>query len=93
MENATGLIIRKLTATFVVTAVASIMLAAYHVLGDRGSGVQYHFGTQLMEWSFIYAMYIGAIVLIYGNAVSIGITWARNKWFERQAWLAVGEVR
>lgn len=49
MEDATDLIIRKLTATFVVTAVASIMLAAYHVLGDRGSGVQYHLGNQLME--------------------------------------------
>ncbi|WP_054026083.1 hypothetical protein [Bacillus sp. FJAT-28004] len=90
MQNMTAaLIIRKAIATFVVTLIASIIMAAPYVLRTGPSEFPYNLGHSLVGWSFIYVMYIGTIILIYGNAVSLLLEWARKKWFVQHRWLAL----
>lgn len=83
-----SIILRKAIATYVVTIIASIVMAAPYVLKDSHSQFPYNLGNQFVGWSFIYMMYIGVIISIYGNAVSLGIEWVREKWFVRHNWLA-----
>lgn len=81
-------ITRKIIVTFVVTAMAAIIMAAPYVLRAGPSEFPYNLGNSLVSWSLIYVMYIGAIILIYGNAVSLMLELVREKWFEKHRWLA-----
>ncbi|SHG22409.1 hypothetical protein [Ornithinibacillus halophilus] len=76
--NVSELIIRKLMVTFVTTLVVSLILSVIYV------GIPehpYNLGNQFIGWSFFYCMYVGAIILIYGNFVSVILEFAMNKWF------------
>ncbi|RWR14010.1 hypothetical protein [Siminovitchia fortis] len=76
---------RKLITTVFVTAMVSLAMGWFFTFHD--SGASYHMGDDLIGWSFVYAMYIGAIILVYGNIVSIGLELAQKKWFSRNQWL------
>ena len=82
-----SLIVRKLITTFVATTICSAPFGFFNIIG--GSEVTYNQGNQFIGWFFIFSMYIGAIILIYGNLVSIGIEYLQRKWFPRQDWLYV----
>ncbi|MRG86143.1 hypothetical protein [Salinibacillus xinjiangensis] len=69
-SNEIGLISRKLIATFVSSTVISIILAAQFLMESTHT---YNLGNALMSGSFFYMMYVGIIILIYGNMVSIVI--------------------
>ncbi|MFF2856556.1 hypothetical protein [Peribacillus sp. NPDC058002] len=52
-------------------------------------GTPYNLGGEFLGWLSIYSMYVGAIVLIYGNLVSVGIEYLQKKWFIKHTWLYV----
>jgi len=82
-----SLIVRKLITTFVATTILSAPFGFFNVGGS--SEIIYNQGNQFIVWFFIFSMYIGVIILIYGNLVSIGIEYLQRKWFPRQDWLYV----
>ncbi|WP_102349220.1 hypothetical protein [Bacillus sp. Marseille-P3661] len=88
MESRTGnLIIRKLTTTFVATTIFSLVLVFFSIID--GFELPYNKGNQFIGWFFIYLMYIGVIILIYGNLVSTLIEYMQRKWFRQYDWLYV----
>ncbi|MBT2701471.1 hypothetical protein J7E79_29915 [Bacillus sp. ISL-40] len=82
-----SLIIRKLVTTIVATTIFSVLLSFFGIKGI--SEIVYNQGNQFIGWFFIYLMYIGVIILIYGNLVSIVIEYLQSKWFQRHDWLYV----
>ncbi len=42
-----------------------------------------------MGWSLVYMMYVGVIIMLYGNVVSILLEFLRIKWLKRRDWLFV----
>ncbi|WP_316572909.1 hypothetical protein [Neobacillus sp. YIM B06451] len=79
---------RKLITTFATMLVFSIILASYGLLQDT-SGEVYKPGNKFFQWVIIFLFYIGVVVLIYGNIVSIGIEFLQNKFFKKHDWLYV----
>jgi hypothetical protein len=88
METGLGsYIVRKLITTFVSTFMFSILLA---FLSFHDSTVtSYNQGNAFIGWFLIFFMYSGAIILIYGNLVSVGVDYLQRKWFKHQDWLYV----
>jgi hypothetical protein len=82
-----SLIIRKLITTFVSTISFSVLLGFFSLKGS--SEVVYNQGEQFIGWFIISTMYIGLIILIYGNLVSILIEFLQSKWFQHHDWLYV----
>jgi hypothetical protein len=82
-----SLILRKLTTTCVAATIFSVLLVFFSI--KDGFEFVYNQGNQFIGWFFIYLMYIGAIILIYGNLVSIGIEYLQRKWFQQYDWLYV----
>ena len=88
MQNEIGsLIFRKLGTTFVTTIIFSLLLASLNLIGREE--ITYNQGDQFIGWFLIFFMYIGVIILIYGNLVSVGIEYLQQKWFKRHDWLYV----
>jgi hypothetical protein len=88
METGIGsFIIRKLVTTFVAATIFSVLLSLFSLKGS--SEIVYNQGNHFIGWFFIYLMYIGVIILFYGNLVSIGIEYLQRKWFQRLDWLYV----
>ncbi|MFZ3578760.1 hypothetical protein [Virgibacillus sp. DJP39] len=79
-------VIRKLITTFVTVTLVSITLASVSLLESQ---FQYNLGNQLMGWTFLYIVYVGVIVLIYGNAVSFIVKFAQKRWFKHNNWIYV----
>ncbi|WP_240375656.1 hypothetical protein [Bacillus piscicola] len=82
-----SLILRKLITTFVTTTIFSMLLVFVSMID--GFEFVYNQGNQFIGWFFIYEIYIGAIILIYGNLVSIVIEYLQRKWFRQRDWLYV----
>ncbi|MGE6486797.1 hypothetical protein [Paenisporosarcina sp. NPDC076898] len=88
MHNEIGsLIFRKLITTSVTTIIFSLLLASLNLIGREE--ITYNQGDQFIGWFLIFFMYIGVIILIYGNLVSVGIEYLQRKWFKRHDWLYV----
>ncbi|MGY0694490.1 hypothetical protein ACW2QC_17200 [Virgibacillus sp. FSP13] len=84
-----NLVIRKLLTTFIVTTLTSIIMAFLFVITYH-SEPTYNLGNTLMGWSFVYMMYVGVIIMLYGNVVSIALEFLRTRWLNRrQNWLFV----
>ncbi|WP_138754937.1 hypothetical protein [Paenibacillus sinopodophylli] len=86
----TDLMIRKLLTTFVVTTSTSILFSLSDLPRSDYSIASHLVWNDIFYNIYFYNMYIGAIIFIYGNAVSLAIEWARCKWFSRQVWLGIG---
>jgi hypothetical protein len=78
---------RKFLATLASTLICSLILSLFETF--NGNGPLYNSGNHLLGWSVVYFMYIGAIILIYGNLVSIGVEYLQKKWFRDRDWLYV----
>lgn len=88
MQNEIGsLIFRKLVTTFVATTISSLLLALLSTQGPVET--IYNQGDHFIGWFLIFFMYIGAIILIYGNLVSVGMEYFQRKWFKQHDWLYV----
>ena len=84
-----SLVKRKITVSYVTTMVTSIFLAYLYMDDGIKAGTPYNLGGEFLGWLSIYSMYVGAIVLIYGNLVSVGIEYLQEKWFIKHTWLYV----
>ncbi|WP_409300241.1 hypothetical protein [Peribacillus sp. SCS-155] len=85
------LIARKITATFVTTIIPSFILGALYISqANDADHNKYHQGSSFLAWSAIYVMYIGTIVLVYGNLVSLGLEYIKNRWSNNHVRLYVG---
>ncbi|WP_175987326.1 hypothetical protein [Bacillus sp. Marseille-Q1617] len=81
------MILRKILATLVSTLICSLILSLFATFDGNDPGS--NSGSQLIGWSVVYFMYIGAIILLYGNIVSIAVEYLQRKWFEDRDWLYV----
>jgi hypothetical protein len=81
------LIKRKFVTTVLATMIASMLLSFYAIKSN--TEYVYNQGEQFIGWFFVILMYAGAIILIYGNLVSIVVEYVQKKWFEKHDWLYV----
>lgn len=81
---------RKLFATLITTIVTSWVMSLLYLIDDEE--VIYHKGNEVIGWFWVFFMYIGVIVLIYGNAVSFLVAYLQRKWFPKTDWLYVAIV-
>ncbi|MBS4188721.1 hypothetical protein KHA94_00615 [Bacillus sp. FJAT-49705] len=79
---------RKLITTFVTIMLSSIILASYGVLKGTLEGVT-NSSNEFVTWFILLIFYIGIIVFIYGNIVSICTEFLQNKYFKKYNWLYV----
>jgi hypothetical protein len=86
MELGTFLL-RKLIATFVATIISAGLLSLFYNGGN--SEILYNLGEQFIGMFLFMSFYIGIIVLIYGNLVSIGVEFLQRKWFQQYDWVYV----
>lgn len=77
-KNLRSLILRKLVTTFTTSTTVPFLLAFFQL---NEAEFKYNLGNQLMGWTFFYSMYVGVIVLVYGNAVSIILELCQIRWF------------
>ncbi|MDF0728946.1 hypothetical protein PY093_20240 [Cytobacillus sp. S13-E01] len=75
---------KKLISTFVSTAFISILMSALLVHGQ-----EYGLGAAFAGWTLMYGMYVGAVILIYGNLVSLGVEYLQHKWFKNNTWVFI----
>lgn len=81
-------ILRKLSTTFVTTTIFTFLLVMAFRFVD-GFEFGYNQGNQLIGWFFFYFVYVGAIILVYGNVVSIVVEKLQTKWFPVHNWLYI----
>jgi len=87
LETGIGsLIIRKLITTFFTTTIFSILLFFFII---DSSKIVHDREVESFGWFFIFFIYGGIIILLYGNLVSIGTEYLQRKWFKEQDWLYV----
>lgn len=86
MEFSTFLL-RKFIVTFVTTIISAILLSFFNNEGNPD--VLYNQGEQFIGWFLFLSFYVGIIVLIYGNLVSVGVEFLQRKWFQQYDWVYV----
>lgn len=82
-----SLILRKFVVTFVATTISSLSLSFLNISGSLE--IIYDQGDYFIGWFLIFFMYMGIIILIYGNAVAVVIEYLQRKWFTQHDWLYV----
>ncbi|MFJ7825640.1 hypothetical protein [Psychrobacillus sp. NPDC096623] len=75
---------RKLIASFVTTLLLAMVMSLFNV--DLAI---YEQGNHFVGWTFVIFLYAGAIILTYGNIISIGVELLQRKYFARHNWLYV----
>lgn len=80
------LIYRKLVTTYFATTMISLLLAYLYINGDFSDP---NLGNSVFGWTFFYMIYVGTIILLYGNLVSIGIEYFQRKWKAPHSWLYI----
>ncbi|WP_053372979.1 hypothetical protein [Paenibacillus sp. FJAT-27812] len=83
------LLIRKFFTTYIVTVLASFLMAFTSVFGKGEWELARNSGNELIGWMFVYIMYIGTIVLFFGNGVSLVLEWVRVKGIIPHSWIIV----
>ncbi|TQR17180.1 hypothetical protein [Psychrobacillus vulpis] len=86
--SVSSFIFRKLLATFVATLIASIAFVTFALLNST-SAIKYNVGEYFIGLVTIYFLYMGVIILLYGNIVSICIDFLQSRWFKHHDWLYV----
>jgi hypothetical protein len=89
VDQTMNLLIRKFFTTYIITVVASFLMAVSSVLEDGEWELAYNSGNELIGWTFIYILYIGTIVLFFGNGVSLALEWVRVKGIIPYSWIIV----
>ena len=87
--NFQSIVVRKMTAAFFVTMITSMILAYWYMSAAKNEAPSYQLGVNFLGWTFLYALYVGAVVLIYGNLVSGAIEYAQKKGFIKHNWLYI----
>lgn len=87
--NEGSMLNRKLTVTYVTTLVVSMILASWYIAVGLKGEPPYQIGKAFLSWTFFYSLYVGAIVLFYGNLISVGIEGLQKKGLIPHTWLYV----
>ncbi|SDN27990.1 hypothetical protein SAMN05518871_104154 [Psychrobacillus sp. OK028] len=75
---------RKLIVTFVTAILVAMIMSLFNV-----DLTIYEQGNHFVGWTFVFFLYAGAIILVYGNIISIGVELLQRKYFARHKWLYV----
>lgn len=78
-------IIRKLLSTFVSTLTTAALFAFFGVVTSDETHL---LENQFVGWLLVFTIYIGLVVLVYGNLVSVTVEYLQGKWFSHD-WLYV----
>lgn len=84
-----SLLKRKITATYVTTTVTSIILAYLYMTGNIQRDNSYELGSHFLSSLWLYIIFAGAVILIYGNLVSIGLEFLQKKGLLSHTWIYV----
>ncbi|MFJ7932813.1 hypothetical protein [Sporosarcina sp. NPDC096371] len=82
-----SLIIRKVIATFVATIIPAIPFAFFTIKESIGDA--YRLGTDFLGWLLVFFIYIGLVILVYGNMISIGTECVQRKFFPQHDWIYI----
>jgi len=85
VKNGVSFFSRKLIATFVTTILVAMVISLLNI--DMAI---YEQGNHFVGWTFFFFCYVGAVILVYGNIISIGVELLQRKYFSRLKWLYVG---
>ncbi|MFT8323017.1 MAG: hypothetical protein ABF649_19295 [Bacillus sp. (in: firmicutes)] len=77
---------RKLITTFILTTVISSIMSFAYLRGWGELPIQ---GTFFLGWFAVYAMYVGVVILLYGNIVSLLIEYFHIKRCFLPSWLYI----
>ncbi|CDQ41968.1 MULTISPECIES: hypothetical protein [Virgibacillus] len=77
---------RKLTTSFVTSVFISSLFASTFILNSSEDA---HFLEGFFGMFILYGIYIGAIVFIYGNLVSVGLEYLKKRGFIKFTWLYI----
>lgn len=77
---------RKLITTFVIVILSSFVLSLYFLIESKTS---YNAGNFLLQGTLFYGVYIGAIVFVYGNFVSLAIEYVQKRWYKFNNWIYI----
>lgn len=83
------MIVRKMTAAFFTTMMTSMFLAFWYISPGMIGESLYRLGGNFFGLTLFYALYVGAIVLLYGNLVSGAIEYGQKKGLIKPNWLYV----
>ncbi|QUG40382.1 hypothetical protein KD050_13905 [Psychrobacillus sp. INOP01] len=75
---------RKLIVTFVTTILVAMVMSLLNV-----DMTIYGQGNHFVGWTFLFFLYAGAVILVYGNIISIGVESLQRKYFTRHKWLYI----
>ncbi len=78
---------RKLSATFLSTLISSTAICSWGLVTD--DNIENNLAADFLFWTVIYFLFMGIIVLIYGNIVSVIVESFQRKWFEEADWLYI----
>ena len=66
VKNGVSFFSRKLIATFVTTILVAMVISLLNI--DMAI---YEQGNHFVGWTFFFFCYVGAVILVYGNIISI----------------------
>ncbi len=79
----------------ITTLSTSFILAYFLAIADLvlqlidGEELPYHTGNDIIGWFLVYLFYVGAVIAVYGNFVSVILDAIRKNWFSKTRWLFV----
>ncbi|RFU69989.1 hypothetical protein [Bacillus sp. V59.32b] len=82
-----GFFKRKVITTYMAATITAIVMALLYL--SESSDDRYDLGNEFLSWSSIFLMYVGLIILVYGNVVSLGIEYIQGRWFKQNTWLFI----
>ena len=85
MDTGVSFISRKLIATFVTTILVAMVMSLLNI-----DMTIYEQGNHFVGWTFFFTLYVGAVILVYGNIISVGVELLQKKYFILHRWLYVG---
>ena len=85
MDTGVSFISRKLIATFVTTILFAMVMSLLNI-----DMTIYEQGNHFVGWTFFFSLYVGAVILVYGNIISVGVELLQKKYFVLHRWLYVG---
>ena len=66
-----------------------MMLSILYMGNDINNDSSYQLGSAFLGWGLIYSLYVGAVISVYGNLVSVGIEFLYKKGIIQSTWLYV----
>lgn len=75
---------RKIIASFVTAILLAMVMSLFNL-----DLALYEQGNHFVGWTFVIFLYAGAIILVYGNIISIGVELLQRKYLSHRKWIYV----